>query len=135
MRKNAKLYSFLFVACLLGLGQAFAAWDGTSKTQPAKVGDYYIINTEAELAWYAAKGSDNAWNYTRGNAKLNANLDLGGHLWTPIAPGQGNARYDKIFDGNGHVIKNMYINGTELAQIDKNYAQNLGFIGTLGNAD
>ena len=132
MRILKKLHFFLFVTALFGMGQAFAAWDGTSKTQPVKEGGYYIINTEAELAWYAAKGSDNAWNYTRGNAKLNANLDLGGHLWTPIAPGQGNARYDKIFDGNGHVIKNMYINGTELAQKDKNYAQNLGFVGTLG---
>ncbi|MBO7061796.1 MAG: InlB B-repeat-containing protein [Fibrobacter sp.] len=125
MRILKKLHFFLFVVCLFGIGQAFAAWDGTSKTQPVKEGDYYIINTEAELAWYAA-------NYSNWNARLNANLDLGGHLWIPIAPGQGNARYAKIFDGNGHVIKNLYINGTELAQIDKNYAQNLGFVGTLG---
>ena len=125
MKILKKLHFFLFVACFFGIGQAFAAWDGTSKTQPVKEGDYYIINTEAELAWYAA-------NYSNWNARLNANLDLGGHLWIPIAPGQGNARYAKIFDGNGHVIKNLYINGTELAQIDKNYAQNLGFVGTLG---
>lgn len=125
MKILKKLHFFLFVVCLFGMGQAFAAWDGTSKTQPVKEGDYYIINTEAELAWYAA-------NYSNGNARLNANLDLGGHLWIPIAAGQGNAKYDKIFDGNGHVIKNLYINGTELAQIDKNYAQNLGFVGTLG---
>ncbi|MBO7104701.1 MAG: InlB B-repeat-containing protein [Fibrobacter sp.] len=125
MRILKKLHFFLFVVCLFGIGQAFAAWNGTSKTQPVKEGDYYIINTEAELAWYAA-------NYSNWNARLNANLDLGGHLWIPIAPGQGNARYAKIFDGNGHVIKNLYINGTELAQIDKSYAQNLGFVGTLG---
>ena len=116
------------MTCLVFVGQGFAAWDGTSTEQPTKEGDYYIIDTEAKLAWYAK-------NWSQGNARLTANLDLGGKLWTPIAAGQGNAKYSKIFDGNGHVIKNLYINGTELAQIDKNYAQNLGFIGTLGNAD
>jgi len=126
MRKNAKLYSFLFVACLLGLGQAFAAWDGTSKTQPAKVGDYYIINTEAELAWYGA-------NYNSGNAKLTADLDLGGHLWIPMAAGKGDKYYGKIFDGQNHIIKNLYVNGDELAAINKEYAQNLGFVGVLGD--
>ena len=128
MKILKKLHFFLFVTCLFGMGQAFAAWDGTSTEQPTKEGDYYIIDTEAKLAWYAK-------NWSQGNARLTANLDLGGKLWTPIAAGQGNAKYSKIFDGNGHVIKNLYINGTELAQIDKNYAQNLGFIGTLGNAD
>ena len=118
----------ILMTCLVFVGQAFAAWDGTSTEQPTKEGDYYIIDTEAKLAWYAK-------NWSQGNARLTANLDLGGKLWTPIAAGQGNAKYSKIFDGNGHVIKNLYINGTELAQIDKNYAQNLGFIGTLGNAD
>ena len=71
MKILKKLHFFLFVACFFGIGQAFAAWDGTSKTQPVKEGDYYIINTEAELAWYAA-------NYSNWNARLNANLDLGG---------------------------------------------------------
>ena len=126
MRKIEKLYSFLFVACLLGLGQAFAAWDGTSKTQPAKVGDYYIINTEAELAWYGA-------NYNSGNAKLTADLDLGGHLWIPMAAGKGDKYYGKIFDGQNHIIKNLYVNGDELAAINKEYAQNLGFVGVLGD--
>ena len=40
--------------------------------------------------------------------------------------------YSKIFDGNGHVIKNLYINGSELASIKKEYSQNLGFVGVLG---
>ena len=127
----------ILLFCLLGVGQVFAAcvqnsnnavWDGSTKEEPCLVNGFYEINTAAKLAWYAK-------NYNNGNAKLTADIDLGGKLWTPIAAGQGNAKYGKIFDGNNHVIKNMYINGTELAQIDKNYAQNLGFIGTLGNTD
>ena len=130
MRKNAKLYSFLFVACLLGLGQAFAAWDGTSMEKPTKVGNVCTIDSEAKLAWYAAASKDN--NYTKCDAKLTVDLDMGGKLWTPIAAGTGEQKFAKIFDGDGHVIKNLYINGTELAAINSKYAQNLGFVGTLG---
>ena len=125
MRILKKLHFFLFVACFFGIGQAFAAWDGTSKTQPVKEDGYYIINTEAELAWYGA-------NYNSGNAKLTADLDLGGHLWIPLAPGKGDKHYEKIFDGQNHIIKNLYVNGDELAAINKEYAQNLGFVGVLG---
>lgn len=126
MKILKKLHFFLFVACFFGIGQAFAAWDGTSKTQPVKEGDYYIINTEAELAWYGA-------NYNSGNAKLTADLDLGGHLWIPMAAGKGDKYYGKIFDGQNHIIKNLYVNGDELAAINKEYAQNLGFVGVLGD--
>ena len=125
MRILKKLHFFLFVTCLFGMGQAFAAWDGTSKTQPVKEDGYYIINTEAELAWYGA-------NYNSGNAKLTADLDLGGHLWIPLAPGKGDKHYEKIFDGQNHIIKNLYVNGDELAAIKNEYAQNLGFVGVLG---
>ncbi|MBR4679647.1 MAG: InlB B-repeat-containing protein [Fibrobacter sp.] len=112
-------------AIMLFVAQAFAAWDGTSTAQPTKEGDYYIIDTEAKLAWYAK-------NYNSGNAKLTADMDLGGHLWTPIAAGKGGNVYGKIFDGNGHIVKNLYINATELASKNKDYAQNLGFIAVLG---
>ena len=130
MRKIEKIYSFLFVACLLGLGQAFAAWDGTSKVEPTKSGNVCIIDSEAKLAWYATASKNN--NYTKCDAKLTADLDMGGKLWTPIAAGTGEQKFAKIFDGDGHVIKNLYINGTELAAINSKYAQNLGFVGTLG---
>ena len=136
-----KLKVLTLMTCLVLVGQGFAGncaadyvppenavWDGSTKTEPCMKDGFYIIDNAAKLAWYAK-------NYDKGNAKLTADIDLGGKLWTPIAAGQGNAKYSKTFDGNGHVIKNMYINGTELAQIDKNYAQNLGFIGTLGNTD
>ncbi|MBO4714249.1 MAG: InlB B-repeat-containing protein [Fibrobacter sp.] len=126
MRILKKLHFFLFVACFFGIGQAFAAWDGTSKTLPVKEDGYYIINTEAELAWYGA-------NYNSGNAKLTADLDLGGHLWIPMAAGKGDKYYGKIFDGQNHIIKNLYINGDELSVINKEYAQNLGFVGVLGD--
>lgn len=139
MKKWSFSNKFVLIAGLLLASQGLAAncaadyvppenpvWDGSTKTEPCMKDGFYIIDNAAKLAWYAA-------NYKNGNAKLTADLDLGGHLWTPIAPGDGNTRYNKIFDGNNHVIKNMYINGTDLAQKDKKYAQNLGFVGTLGS--
>ena len=77
---------FTLVCLVLGMGQVFAAWDGISKDEPTKEGDTYIIDTESKLAWYAE-------NYTKGNAKLTADLDLNGKLWTPIAAGIGNKTY------------------------------------------
>ena len=138
MKIWAFLNKFVLIAGLFLVGQGFAAWDGVSKEEPSTqtINDttYYIINTEAKLAWYAdaAKGSDNKENFNRNHARLTADLDLGGHLWIPIAAGKGTPSFGKIFDGNGHVIKNLYINGSELASIKKEYSQNLGFVGVLG---
>lgn len=126
MKFVIKKYVLGVMFCLLGIGQAFAAWDGTSKVQPSMEGGYYIIDTEAKLAWYGA-------NYNSGNAKLTADLDLGGHLWVPLAAGKGDKYYSKIFDGQNHIIKNLYVNGDELSAINKEYAQNLGFVGVLGD--
>ena len=141
-----KLKVLTLMTCLAFVGQGFAAdcaanyappenlvWDGTSTEEPCTIGGYYIIDNAKKLAWYAAYGSDNKGNFTRGNAKLTADIDLGGKLWTPIAAGKGGAtEYTKIFDGNGHVIYNLYIKASELAQKKKEYAQNLGFVAVLG---
>ena len=126
MKGNCYMTRFITLVCLvLGMGQVFAAWDGISKVEPTKDGDTYIIDTEAKLAWYAE-------NHTKGDAKLTADLDLDGKLWIPIAAGTGNQKYSKNFDGNGHIIKNLYIDGNELFAKNKDYAQNLGFVGVLG---
>ena len=54
----------LVCTIMLFVAQAFAAaWDGSATQQATKEGDYYIIDTEAKLAWYAK-------NYNSGNAKL-----------------------------------------------------------------
>ena len=131
-------YKFVMFLGLLFACQVFAAecaanyvapenavWDGTSTQEPCTVDGYYIIDNAKKLAWYAK-------NYKNANARLTADIDLGDKLWTPIAAGKGGNVYGKIFDGNGHVVKNLYINATELAAKNKDYAQNLGFIAVLG---
>lgn len=74
------------------------AWDGKTKTEPKKDGNgVYLIGTAAELAWFAATDG-------KTSAKLTADIDLAGFDWTPLNKFYG------TFDGDGHMVKNLYIN-------------------------
>lgn len=140
MEKNILTNRFcgVFVcAFMLFVAQAFAAWDGTSMEEPEiqeiEGKNFYLINNEAELAWFANETNKNPGARLNINAKLNADLDMGHKLWTPMAAGKGDVAFEGIIDGDGHVISNLYINSEEIAQIKPVYAQNLGFVGVLGN--
>lgn len=86
------------------------AWDGTTKTEPQKdENGVYQIGTAAELAWFAATDG-------KSSAKLTADIELAGFDWTPLQKLYG------TLDGQGHVIRNLYINSTN---------NNLGLIGFL----
>lgn len=86
------------------------AWDGKTKTEPKKDGNgVYLIGTAAELAWFAATDG-------KSSAKLTADIELAGFDWTPLQKLYG------TLDGQGHVIRNLYINSTN---------NNLGLIGFL----
>ena len=75
-------------------------WDGAAKTEPQKDGSgAYLIGTAAELAWYAASDGKTA-------AKLTADIELAGFDWTPMKNLYGK------FDGQGHVVRNLYINSS-----------------------
>ena len=85
-------------------------WDGTTKTEPQKDDNgVYLIGTAAELAWFAATDGNSS-------AKLTADIELAGFDWTPLQKFYG------TLDGQGHVIRNLYINSTN---------NNLGLIGFL----
>ena len=74
------------------------AWDGKTKTKPKKDGNgVYLIGTAAELAWFAATDG-------KTSAKLTADIDLAAYDWTPLSKFYG------TFDGDGHMVKNLYIN-------------------------
>lgn len=76
------------------------AWDGKTKTEPKKDGNgVYLIGTAAELAWFAATDG-------KSSAKFTADIELAGYDWTPLKKFYG------TFDGQGHVIRNLYINST-----------------------
>lgn len=75
-------------------------WDGTTKTEPQKDDNgVYLISSAAELAWFAATDG-------KSNAKLTTDIELAGYDWTPLKKFYG------TFDGQGHVIRNLYINSS-----------------------
>jgi len=94
-------------------------WDGTADTSwyisDAPQGTIFEIHTAEELAGLAqlVKANTSFWNKT---IKLCADIDLDNRHWTPIG-GQTNsheANFIGEFNGNGHTISNLYINGNNL---------------------
>ncbi len=122
-------------ALMLFVAPSFAAWNGTSMEEPGVQEidgkDFYLIENESQLAWFA--NETNKGGKLDINAKLAADLDMNHKLWTPMAAGKGDVAFEGIIDGDNHVISNLYINSDEIAQIKSTYAQNLGFVGVLGN--
>ncbi len=75
-------------------------WDGAASTEPQKDDNgVYLISSAAELAWFAATDG-------KSSAKLTADIELAGYDWTPLKKFYG------TFDGQGHVIRNLYINSS-----------------------
>ena len=65
----------------------------------------YLIKSATDLAGLAANVNAGT-NYQGKYLKLEANIDLMGHEWTPIG---GNKPFYGIFDGNSKIITNMSI--------------------------
>lgn len=86
-----------------------AIWDGSSVTavSPNAAG-IYELSTGSELAWFAQQvnaGTGVSWN-----AILMKDISLGGIAWTPMTG------YKGTFDGDGHMITDLYIDSTAANQ-------------------
>lgn len=90
------------------------AWDGITKTEPLtnELGAY-VINTPAELAWFA-ENTNNKGEIQ--NATLLSDLHLGDFDWTPIGSGSSNP-FAGNFEGNGHSISGLYINNPKASYL------------------
>lgn len=97
-------------------------FDGTSTAAKEKVGwqeafariyelseEPYAITSKEEFIAFRDRVNNGTMleNYKTTNFKLTADLDLSGGDWTPI--GTINHAFSGIFDGGGHVIKNLKI--------------------------
>lgn len=97
------------------------AWDGTTVIEPRKDDEgTYLIGTATELAWFAQNGS------VTDNAKLTTDIELAGHDWSPIRNFSGS------FDGQGHVVRNLYINSSVRPLGLFGYLKNNGSVTKLG---
>lgn len=88
------------------------AWNGRDKTQPQTAeDDCYLISNGAELAWFADKVNNEG---TEMNARLTEDIELGNFSWTPI--GNSSKKYSGKFEGDGHTVSELYVNGTSTYQ-------------------
>ena len=85
------------------------AWDGQTMTEPKQSDGVYQIGTGAELYWFA---NEVKTKYTL-NAVLTADIDLAGYKWTPIKPNNTSYGYAGTFDGQGHTVKNLYVDNVQ----------------------
>ena len=96
------------------------AWDGKTKTEPKKdANGVYLIGTAAELAWFATTDG-------KTSAKLTADIDLAAYDWTPLNKFYG------TFDGDGHMVKNLYINSGSYPLGIFGYVKNGAAVKNLG---
>lgn len=143
---RTKFALMVALALLAGVGQSFAAWDGKSTEKPEiqKIDgkDFYLIASEANLAWFADSVNKNKGTIAL-NAKLVRSLDLAEKLFMPIAAGKGDTQFGGVFDGDGFTISNLYIDAAKIGEIpnpncdtSKSYcnSQNPGFIAVLGGS-
>lgn len=91
---------------------------------------YYEIAKVDDLDWLS-----DTLNYQNKcpkiNAVLTADLDYDHGKWIPLCAGKGDKLFSGVFDGNGHTISNLVIDGSYLATVNRMYQQNLGFVGAL----
>ena len=112
MRKFTITATLCVMFGLLAVGQAFGMdpWiDNKSSKAPGLVNSCYQIYTPAELAWFAANVNANKTPYC---AEVMADLDMAGYFWIPIS--FKGTRRAVNFNGNGKIIKNLYISAEEI---------------------
>lgn len=104
-----------------GPGKAEAApWNGTAEkwtVGDGSIGSPYEIATAEQLAYLAQKVNSDDERYSGKYFKLTADIDLGGHDWTPIGVFKDlmavtdplEKYFGGTFDGGGHVVSGMRI--------------------------
>ena len=112
-------------------------WDGKTKTEPALVDGVYEISTAAQLAWFAQQV--NAGTGAKYSARLTRDISLNSYSWTPIGISSSKT-FKGSFDGNGHMVTDLYINSTNNYQglfgnISAASIKNLGVTGTVTAID
>ena len=126
MKMKKKLLSFLLALCLaiaLVPMSAFAeesvadSWDGTADTSwytSSPDASEYHISTAEQLAGLAqlVNADPGTTNFAGKAFYLENDLDLSGHEWISIGTGRGGTQpkysFCGVFDGQGHVISNLY---------------------------
>ncbi len=153
MKRKLLSLALSFALCLTLLpGTALAAddkadtWDGTADTSWYDENETeYHISTAEQLAGLAqlVNADPGTTNFAGKTFCLENDLDLSGHEWISIGTGRGGTQskysFCGVFDGQGHVISNLYshesyIEGAEGADESHNLLRNALF-GSVYNGE
>ena len=107
--------------------EQYDVWNGIEKSILEDNNSYYI-NTSSELAWISNE-VNNGNTFEGKIIYLNNNLDLNNKEWTPI--GNSDNKFLGTFEGNNHIIKNLYINDENQTKTKQGLFGD--FDGTLNN--
>ena len=134
-----KLLSLLLALCLVmalvpmtafAEGTSVANWDGTADTSwytSAPDASAYHISTAEQLAGLAqlVNADPGTTNFAGKNFYLENDLDLSGHEWISIGTGKGGSypeySFCGVFDGQGHVISNLYSHESYIEGADESH--------------
>lgn len=76
----------------------------------------YVISTASQLAGLAKLVTMDHVSFRGKTVYLGADIDLKGHQWFPIGCNEDNywqdSPFEGVFDGQGHVVSNLYINNS-----------------------
>ena len=139
MKMKRKLLSLLLALCLvmaLVPMTAFAeenvadSWNGTADTSwytSAPDASEYHISTAEQLAGLAqlVNADPGTTNFAGKTFYLESDLDLSGHEWISIGTGGGGDcpeySFCGVFDGQGHVISNLYSHESDIEGADESH--------------
>ena len=134
-----KMLGLLLAACIVmalvsvaafAEGNAADSWDGSADTSwytSAPDASAYHISTAEQLAGLAqlVNAAPGKTNFAGKEFYLDNDLDLSGHEWISIGTGRGGtqARYSfcGVFDGQGHVISNLYSHESYIKGADESH--------------
>lgn len=89
----------------------YTAWAGGVK-EVAEVDGVYNIALAEELAWIAQEVNAGNNSFEGKTVKLISNIDLKNIAWTTIGLNGDAAGFKGTFEGEGHIISNLYIDQT-----------------------
>ena len=110
----------------------FKVWDGKVTEPEINVSDKTInISTPAELAGLSKMVKEKNPNIVNCTITLQNDIDLANLPWDPIGDTFGAYQFNGTFDGNGKVIKNVYVDRSNLS--DRPAGLFGSFIGVIKN--
>lgn len=129
IKTHLRIFTLLIVLMVGSMGIAYAQWDGTGTEE-----DPFLIKTVDDLALLSSNiSSANGVHYEGEHFRLENDLDLNvepwntGEGWAPI--GLNTTRYfGGHFDGNGHVVRNLYMNVEKTGFYDQYFGGLFGAI-------